>query len=162
MSQNVAGPTTTTDERRAAPDRRRRPTPWISRYTFLGRGRRFRHRRLSDALRSPSVDRYEASTVVLVLTSILLSVADALFTLQLVELGAREINPLMDFFLGYGPAPFLLVKYFITGVSLLVLLVHKQRPLLGGRLRGRDVLYAVPFIYSLVILWELSLILRLG
>lgn len=117
-------------------------------------------RRRRDRLTYGYADRYDVPLVLTLVTALLLSIADAFFTLQLVARGAREVNPLMNFFLQMGPTPFLLSKYLITGASLLFFLAHKHRPFFAG-VTGRHLLFAVPFVYTLVILWEITLSLRL-
>lgn len=150
--------------RRSRPytDRRVRPTPAVSLYSLTRRGRRSSIRRHADRFKHACVDRYDLHSLLVILTGLLLCIADGFFTLQLVERGAREINPVMHFFLALGPVTFLAVKYLATGCSLVVLLIYKNRPLLKERLHGRHLLAAVPFVYSLLILWELSLNLRLA
>ena len=146
--------------RRLSKDRRRRPTPLFGR--LLHKGRRKEIRRFDDHRSHHYVDRYGLNSLLIILTALLLCIADAFFTLQLVEQGAEEVNPLMAFFLGHGPTTFLATKYLLTGASLLVLLVHKHRPLLGGRLYVSHVLGLVPVIYSLLLLWQITLNLKLG
>lgn len=148
-------------EKRHSKDRRRRPTPFLSTYSLTRKGRRLGPRRMNDRVTYGYADRYDPASVLTLITALLLSIADAFFTLQLVSRGAREVNPVMDFFLQLGPMPFLLAKYLITGSSLVFFLAHKHRPFFGG-LTGRHLLMAVPFIYTLVILWELALNWRLS
>ena len=150
------------EKRQGFTDRRRRPTPLFSVYSLTRRGRRRAPRRNRDLSHHSYVDRYDLGTVVILATSLLLCVADAFFTLQLVARGAHEINPFMNFFLAKGPLVFLSVKYVITGISLLLLVVHQNRPLLNGRIRAGHILMVVPVGYALLILWELSLNLRLS
>ncbi len=149
------------DGHRSLPDRRREPTPALSRYSLTGKGRRNGNRRHSDRFRHACVDRYGLHSLLVIATGLLLCIADAFFTLQLVNRGAHELNPVMSYFLRLGPGVFLAVKYAATGISLIVLLLFKNRPFWKGRIYGRHILAAVPFIYALLILWELSLNLRL-
>lgn len=145
---------------RSRPDRRRKPTSPFSKYAFIGHRRRFR--RDDDAERLQFVDRYSLNSVLVIFTGLLLCIADAFFTLQLVNKGAREINPLMEFCLSYGAGPFLAIKYILTGGSLILLLVNGHRSILGGRLKASHILTAVPLFYSLLILWEITLNLQLS
>lgn len=141
------------------PDRRRHPTPFLSRHSLKGRRRGVRRKR--DLDRHIYVDRYGLHSVLIIFTAIILCIVDAVFTLQLVDKGAREVNPVMHFLLGFGPGAFLGVKYALTASSLLFLLVHSRRRL-WGNLQVRHILAAVPFLYSLLILWEVYLNLHLS
>jgi hypothetical protein len=91
------------------------------------------------------------------MASLGLCLVDAFMTLHLLSRGAQELNPVMDFFLRIGPIHFLLAKYLVTGVSLAWLLIHKDYPLLKGRLRCRSLLFVVPILYALLVVYELFL-----
>lgn len=133
----------------------------MSLYSLTGRGRRTAYRRYADRFRHACVDRYGLQSLLVIATGLLLCIADGFFTLQLVDRGAEELNPLMHFFLSFGPVVFLGVKYAATGICLMVLLVFKNRPFFKDRIYGRHLLAAVPFVYALLILWELSINLHL-
>jgi hypothetical protein len=151
----------TTREPRTGKDRRRKPTsPWS--FYSLFYGRRKVVRRVEDRHIHRYVDLYSGRAAFAVMAAILLSLTDGYFTLQLVGRGAEEINPFMDFFLQRGALPFLVVKYLITGLSILFLLVHKNHTVFGGRLLIRNALVAIPLIYALVILYEIYLLQRLN
>jgi Domain of unknown function (DUF5658) len=49
---------------------------------------------------------------------VILSLADGLFTLHLIQHGATEENPLMAYFLGRGPWPFMTAKFLLTVIYL--------------------------------------------
>lgn len=142
-------------ERRNGIDRRRRPTSPISLSSFSG-SRRY-GRRKEDHTIHYYVDRYGLRSVATIIATLLLCLADAFMTMHLLSEGAQELNPVMDFFLNIGPIPFLLVKYSLTGAALLCLLIHKNYPLLAGRLTGKSILVAVPIFYALLIGYELFL-----
>ncbi|MFQ5604745.1 MAG: DUF5658 family protein [bacterium] len=151
---NFRGP-----DRRSKKDRRQKPTfPLTSTSLF---GARMHFRREEDRQKFRYVDRYSLRSVLTVLFTIVLSIFDATFTLRLVKLGAREINPLMDFFLKFGPAPFLLTKYLLTGICLLWFLVHKNYAILGGCISVKRLLLIILVMYALLILYELSLLILL-
>jgi hypothetical protein len=71
--------------------------------------------------------------VAAVLLIVVLTIVDAVFTLELVNRGAREINPIMCYYLSHGSLAFFGVKYLLTCISLLVVLAldsvygHKRR-----------------------------------
>ncbi len=94
--------------------------------------------------------------------AVVLSVADAIFTLKLVSRGARELNPVMDFFLRQGALPFLSVKYALTVGCLLWCLVNKNRRVFWGQVRVRSIILAVLLLYGLLVLYELLLDFKIG
>ena len=145
-------------EKRQGPDRRRRPTsPWSRRSLFGGRRRSVRRAEDRDA--HVYVDRYGPEFGLLLLTTLALCLADAFLTLELIGLGAEELNPVMDYFLRKGPVPFLTAKYVLTASGLVFLLIHKEYPLFSGRLRGKTLLFCLPALYALLIAYEVALIL---
>ena len=107
-------------ERRSGYDRRR-----MTARTFLQGGltprRRSSGRRWDDA--EWLVDWHEPHLLFLAVAILLLSVTDALLTLTLINLGAHEVNPVMDFVLAKQPHLFAAVKMALTGAGVLVLVV---------------------------------------
>lgn len=94
-----------------------------------------------------------------ILTVMLLSCLDAIFTIYLLNLGAAEINPVMAFFLSFGPAVFMLVKYVLTFLCVLVILLgaaHMSDK--KNQLVDRLFCFLV-CAFGIVIFWELYLIL---
>jgi hypothetical protein len=72
------------------------------------------------------VDLYGHYLLLSILLIILLSIFDAYFTLFHVERGAREINPFMNFLIGYGNIYFFVIKYILTALGLFVLCIYKN------------------------------------
>ena len=145
-------------DRRTNNDRRSRTTNPFSCASLFGARTYFR--RNEDRERFYLVDRYSWQAVAAVIAIILLSVLDAVFTVQLIQIGAaREANPVMDFFLRLGLAPYLLVKYALTVGSVLVCLILKNYRI-GGRIRVQWVITSVLLMYGAVIVYELSLFYR--
>lgn len=132
-------------------DRRKGPTPIISRYTFYG-GRRKSVRREGEGKTFIYVDLYSTRLLIAVMSLLLLSCLDAYLTLELIGKGhVVEANPLMAFFLDYGPTPFTVVKFVITAVCLIILCLFKN---------VRVTRICLPFaikMYLLVIAYELYL-----
>jgi hypothetical protein len=132
-------------KRRRMPDRRRKPTPILSKYSL--RGRRKGVRREEDRSRHIYVDQYSLRFFLLLMGILLLGTADAFLTLYHVHLNnAEELNPIMDFFLGVGPQVFFNVKYILTALCLTVLCLHKNLPIV------KYLLGLVFFIYFLIVL----------
>ena len=137
-------------KRRTVPDRRRGPTPILSRYTL--RGQRKDVRRDEDRRRHIYVDQYSLRFFLLLMAILLLGTADAFLTLYHVHVNnAEEMNPIMDFFLGIGPKMFFNVKYILTALCLTVLCLHKNLPIV------KYLLGAVLLIYFVIVMNHLYL-----
>ena len=146
-------------DRRRGQDRRNRPTSPFTRTSLFGARGHFR--RDSDKKRLRFVDRYSWRAAGTVIAVILLSVADASFTLKLVAIGAAsEVNPVMDFFLDWGAIPFLLFKYALTAVGLLTFLILKNFTYLSGKIKVSAIMAGILFLYAVLIVYELSLFHR--
>jgi len=138
---------------RVLADRRSRPTPMLSRYTC--RGRRWGVRRAEDRERNIYVDRYGWPLILLLAFIMLLGTADALLTLYHIQVhDAREMNPVMDFFLGKSPHVFFHVKFWVTILCLLILCFHKNLPLV------KYVLTSVLILYSIIVLNHIYMFFR--
>jgi hypothetical protein len=144
-------------DRRVLKDRRKSQTFPLTRTSLFGARQNIR--RVSDQKIHKFVDRYSLRAVLTVLIIVVLSVADAIFTLKLVSVGAQEVNPVMHFFLQYGPLPFLTVKYILTVGSLVCFLVLKNYYFLGGKVRVKVLLGLILAVYLLLIVYELLLLL---
>lgn len=136
-------------ERRAT-DRRHRPTPMFSRYTFFG-GRRQNVRRTEED-QEVFVDRYGPGLMIAVLAVVLLNLADAFFTLLFLANGGQELNPLVDQVLAYGPQVFILFKTVGIGVCAAFLTITKNFR------AARIGLWVVLVGYSLLLCWHLLLL----
>ena len=89
-------------------DRRRRPTPLLSRYTLFGRRRR---NELAGTPRSNyHIDRPEGPYLAVILAVALLVIFDASATYIFIHQGGEEGNPLVAWFLNLGPAAFWILK----------------------------------------------------
>ncbi|MFQ6114457.1 MAG: DUF5658 family protein [bacterium] len=144
-------------DRRVQKDRRTKQTSPLSSHSLSGSRKDIR--RKEDRNVHFYVDRYSIRSILVVQVALILSIADAVFTVKLVGMGAKEINPVMDFFLRFGPVPFLLVKYVLTGSCLIWFLVHKNYFLFGSRISVKHILILVPILYTILISYELVLIL---
>lgn len=114
------------NQKRVLVDRRKRPTPMFSRYTFWG-GRRKVIRREEDKTVHIFVDRYSRRLLLVILTLLLLNYADAYLTLYLINLGiVVEANPIMNFFLQYGVTHFILAKFLVTLFAIPILVLLKN------------------------------------
>ena len=78
-------------DRRVLTDRRRKPTPRWSWYTFFGRRTTFR--RKSDQEKGGYVDRYSHLMFFILVLILGLNILDSLFTMMIIDLGGQEFNP---------------------------------------------------------------------
>jgi hypothetical protein len=107
-------------------DRRRRPTPLVSRYTLVGGRRRERRRREDPGFFY--VDRIRIGLAVILSLTFVFHILDAWLTLGHVARGGSELNPLMDALLRIDPGLFLVVKLSLAGVGLFILGLHQNFP----------------------------------
>lgn len=141
-----------TDDRRQLPDRRQRPTPFLSCYTFWGRRRETRR---DEEQQNYYVDRLHPSMRKFLWGILGLALFDGVATLMGVYgLGAREANPMMAWALDIGIGWFLLLKYGVTLLALLTLLLHQFFRLV------RTVLWALVAVYSGIAVYHLVLFAR--
>ena len=101
-------------------------------------------------------DWHEPRILYLALAILLLSCTDALFTLNLIQVGADEANKVMDSALSHSVERFLAVKIGVTSLSVCVLVVAARRKFFG-LFRGVRLLQAVCVGYLAVIWYEIYL-----
>lgn len=140
---------------RSIPDRRKRPTnPLQLRFWH---GRRAANRRDSDAQTNYYVDRYGFRSSFAAIWIVLLSVVDSLFTLVLIQFGAVEINPIMRLSLEFGTYPFFFIKYFLTILSVILLLIHKNFYFLNRRVSLKNIIIGMAGAYTVLVIYEILL-----
>ena len=98
-------------------------------------------------------DWHDPHLMLLAVTMLVLSVADAFMTVKLLGGGAEEANPLLAFVLHAHPYLFSLVKMALTGGSVIVL-VAAARSRLFRLLRGRRVFQGLVLAYLALVLYE--------
>jgi hypothetical protein len=146
-------------ERRSGVDRRNVRKPIFSSYRLSGK--RSRPRRQADRQKAYFLDRYSYRTFLVILAIVLLSIFDAALTLHLISHGAAELNPAMAYFLRHGPTAFFIAKYALTAFSIVVILIYGNNFLFGTRLRVKLLFLAALAPFSLVVLWEIFLLLTI-
>ena len=92
---------------------------------------------------------------------VLMSCMDALFTLNLLALGAEELNLAMKVLLDMDTGSFLLGKYCATAVGV-VFLVAVSRFRLWGVLPVRRILEALCIGYAMLMIYELYLLVAVA
>jgi len=122
--------------------------------------RRIQNRRPGDD-QNFIVDWHDAGLFMVAMAIILMSLMDALFTLNLLSLGAEEINYFMKVLIESDASVFLLVKLGAT-TSGVLLLVAFARFRLGGIVRVRRILEMLCGGYACLIVWELYLLVAVA
>jgi len=146
-------------ERRSSKDRRKKGGPSM-RFLFRG-GRRENLRRHEDKNKFFWADRYSQQLFGAIVVILLLSVADALLTLLLMDHGAVEINPVMAYYLNIGPYTFLTVKYLLTCLAVFLLLICQNIFLRTIKIYTRSLFYVIIAAFISVILWQFYLIYKI-
>ena len=112
------------EEKRNLTDRRRKPTPGLSRYTIWGHRKGFR--RKEDRLRGGYVDRYESGFFVLLMAIVVLNVADAFLTTIILDSGGHEVNPIVQGAISMFGYHFWIWKFLIVSVAVVMLCLLSQ------------------------------------
>lgn len=140
----------------AAPENRtmidRREFSWRTVcYGFL-RSRRRDKRRFEEA-EPVFTDWHHPWLFFLAIGIMLMSGLDAFFTLQLIDRGAVEINPVMDAVIGHGTLVFAVSKMLMTGIGILAL-VFLSRLKFMNRVRTGMILTFFFSFYAVLICYE--------
>ena len=144
------------DDKRSGKDRRTHRFPKLRYLLFAGR--RAHVRREEDWHGTFYFDRYSSSIFAAIVLILLLSVLDALLTLYLLDRGSTELNPVMAYFLKYGPFVFMGAKYFLTCMGVVILLLFRNALRKRSATHARNIFSYIIGAFSTVIVWELCLI----
>jgi len=131
-------------------DRRRSPTPRLSRFSFFG-GRRRGSRRDGENTNT-FVDRYSLRMWALMVWVTLMNSGDSFFTLLHLQQGGIELNPVAAAMLETGRSGFVGLKSFLITVPLVVLCLHKNFAL------ARVGLWIAAGTYSALLCYHVSLL----
>ena len=134
----------------------RREISWMTFHGTLFKNRRKFSRRDGDHLNS-YIDWYGHLPLVTTVSIILLCFTDAFLTTVLLSQGAIEMNILMDWLIQRNMHLFTIVKMLVTGVALIVLVMHFNFRIYRF-IAVRYVLYALVPVYSLLIYHELTML----
>jgi hypothetical protein len=145
-------------ERRSGKDRRKRSFYFL-RQPFSS-GRRRMLRRHTDRRRFFLFDHYSPKLFYAIVLVLMLSVADALLTLLLISEGAQELNPVMAYFLTFGPNIFMMTKYLITAASVIIVVLLNYIAVRRVRFPMGDLLRYFAGCFAAVVIWEAVLLVR--
>ena len=140
-------------DKRIEKDRRKGPTPALSRYTFFGRRKTIR--RKADQQKGGYVDQYSSTLLFFLISIIGLNVLDALFTLMILDLKGWEANPVVRSAINLYGTKFWIWKFFIVSVSLALLCLHSRFRLVG------KIIVAIGCLYTMVVAYQVFLLLHL-
>jgi len=144
------------EERRSGTDRRTSDRLKIG--SWYRGGKRELIRRRTERSTIFIADRYSQSLFGAIILILFFSVLDALLTLFLIGHGATELNPIMAYYINVGPYAFLFVKYLLTSVAVVILLVCQHAFLRIMRIHARGLFYVIIAVFMSIVLWELFLI----
>ena len=145
----------------ADPDRRRRQDRRGSRLPFWHlrrlQGRRGRNRREVEDGRPLLVERVGAFGFTMAVLLLLLTIADGLLTVALLDHGCEEANPLLRVLLDRGTAPFFVGKYVLIAAFLPIALVLDRHRLFGTGLRVGHLAPIFVALYVVLLAYQYSL-----
>lgn len=137
-------------ERRVLNDRRKKPTPGLSRYTFFGRRKAIR--RTLESEKGGYVDRYSHVLFFFLVLILGLNILDSIFTMMILDMKGWELNPVVQSVMNIHGDRFWIWKFGIVSVSLILLCLHSRFKWVKGTL------VVVTAIYLLVVLYQLFLL----
>ena len=137
----------------------RRVNTWQTAFYSLFSRRRASLRRQDDAGRAHYVDIHEASLFFLAVVALLLCVADAFFTMTLLDhFGSAEMNPVMDALIKKDYHRFFFVKFGLTAAGIIFLVAHKNFRVLN-LVSGYHILMGCVLLYTVLTAYEIFLLL---
>jgi hypothetical protein len=139
--------------KRIEKDRRKQPTPALSRYTFFGRRKTIR--RKEEQQRGGYVDRYSSTLFFFLIAIVGLNVLDAFLTLLILDLKGWEANPVVRSVINIYGTEFWIWKFSIVSFSLALLCLHSRFRLV------REIIIAISCLYIMVVAYQVFLILHL-
>ena len=136
----------------------RRHFSWLTVLFGFLRSRRRSKRRLGEA--EPVFTDYHHPWLFFMATGIMLfSCLDAFFTLQLLDRGAIELNPVMAAVIGIGTSTFTAIKLLLTGFAILCL-VFLARTKFMQRIRTGLILTFIFSGYAVLVCYEFVYLIR--
>ena len=156
LPMNITTKDHRTFEKRTRIDRRQLKTPLFSKYSLTGR--RTTRRRTEDRLKNFIPDRHSPKSFAVILVIIMLSITDAILTLDLISHGASELNPIMAYYLEHGPLVFFWMKYLLTFAAIILIFFHEEIYLFKNRVQVKVLYFFLIIPFAMVVCWELHLI----
>lgn len=145
--------------RRSGKDRRKHKIPEVKSLFIYKRRKKIR--RQEDKYNIIYFDQYSSALFGAIIFLLLLNIIDAFLTLFLLGCGATEINPIMAYFLNFGPLTFMSVKYLLASYSVIILLIFNNVFLRKIKIYTRSLFSYAIGVFMLVVAWELFLTFRI-
>jgi hypothetical protein len=139
-------------DRRIQRDRRRQPTPGLSRHTFLGRRKSFR--RKEDREKGGYVDRYSSKLFMAIVAILIFNLLDVVFTMTILGWGGKELNPIVYSIIQLYDNKFWIWKFGIVSTSLIMLCLHSKFS------RVKSIIGAIGSLYAAVVVYQIYLMLH--
>jgi hypothetical protein len=139
-------------DRRILEDRRKQPTPALSR--FAVRGRRSGFRRKEEQKRGGYIDRYGSGLLFLIVLIVGFNVMDAWLTMIILENGGWETNPVVSSVIQLYGDRFWIWKFAMVSVPLILLCLHSKFRL------AVPAIWAISVFYMVAISLQIILIVR--
>lgn len=137
-------------ENRTHPDRRKKPTTILSRYTIVGRRNTFRRR--EDQEKGGYIDRYGNGLLIWALIFFVLNILDAAFTQIIIACGGHELNPIIQWLIETCGDHFISWKLVIISGPIIIMCLHCKFRIV------KPVFYFSTFIYCIVVIYQMILI----
>lgn len=136
-------------------ERRKKPTPMISRYTLNGRRQGFSGK--PGLPQAGYVDRYHPGVLFFLVLLAGLNCLDSFLTMKILAFGGRELNPIMDFLIALTGEKFWIWKFGLVSLCSVILCLHIHFKLVKQVLVLICILYVIVIGYQLVGLHILNL-----
>jgi hypothetical protein len=147
-----------TGDGRRCLDRRGTPTSPLDAFRLAGK--RARVRRRAERKAAFYLDRFDAFTLGLIVSLLVLTIVDGILTIELLDLNSDEYNPLMSHLLTRGRTAFFLGKYILTAAGLPFLLIFQNYPMFGSRFRVGYLFPIFLALYLVLLGYQLLLLQR--
>jgi len=137
--------------RRIFKDRRKKTTPALSRYTLWGRRRTFR--RKIDQQKKGYVDRYNALLFFFLISILALNITDVFLTIMILDLGGREVNPIVRSAIEVYGDKFWVWKFVIGSACVVLLCLHSEFK------RAKLIIVSLNIFYIFIVFYNVLLII---
>jgi hypothetical protein len=114
-------------------------------------------RRQDERLGCYFVDRYNAMILAMIVALLVLTIADGVLTIELLDTNSEEVNPVMAHLLVKGNNAFLIGKFILTAAGLPFLVAYKNHPMFGTRFRAGFFLPLFVSLYIVLVFYQARL-----
>jgi len=142
-------------KREAQWDRRQNRAAFLGVFRANGRRKAVRRNAETSAI-GHYLDHYDARLFIPSLIILALCMIDAHITLNLLALGATELNVVMKLAIEKGVVMFLVTKYAMTATSVVFLVIHHQFRIFNV-VQVRHIIYGYAWIYIALLAYEIVL-----